>query len=167
MPVATPTEPEKVKILHLSIDESRRTYDHIANTYDQLRAKALAIIAGEIAIVAFIFTGDSLKIPHVYYGLIFFFVAIVFMLAAFGGLLWTLAALQWRIPSDLAQTSKLLTSYDTELEFLEYLNDDYSAVAQYCAQCVDKKSKMFDKALYFLEAGAIILLVLKFGGANL
>jgi len=55
---------DEKSILNMSMRELRHVYDHICNIFDQLRVKALTLIAGEVAIVSFIFgTKDKLQIP--------------------------------------------------------------------------------------------------------
>jgi hypothetical protein len=64
---------EKIAVLRAALRDIRRMYDHISNTYDQLRLKSIGLIAGEIALVAFIFAANNLAIPHQYYGRVFSF----------------------------------------------------------------------------------------------
>src|SRR5581483_10491751 len=99
---ANPTDTEKIKILKISLDELRRFYDHVSNIYDQLRLKALALIAGELGIVGFIFSDASTRhIPRQVDTQLFYFAGIIFLALAFGSLLWTISSFSWQIPHDL------------------------------------------------------------------
>lgn len=164
--VANPNDQEKVKILKVSLDELRRFFDHVSNIYDQLRVKALALIAGEVATATFIFSADNTRhIPAESGMKIFYFSGIVILGAAFGILLWIVASFTWKIPHDLDDSNKLYKKYNSELEFLEYLHDDFIGAIQHCLPAVDKKARKFNWAIYLLAAGIIMLLVIKYGGS--
>ncbi len=140
-------------------------YEQISNTYDQLRVKAVALIAGEVALVAFIFTTSKLTIPVEYYGRIFFFTGIVSLITSFGFLFWTISALDWKMPTDLFDSDEIIRKYPTEKEFLKYVHHEYVISISHCLPRVDKRAKRFNWTLYLLAASAIVLLVIKFGGA--
>ncbi len=157
---------EDEKVLLGSIDELRRVYDHITNIYDQLRVKALALIAGEVAIVTFIFVGDpSRYVPEGVDRLIFFYAGIIALLAAFGLLLWVISSVEWSIPHGIESSKTQLSKHKSYLSFLKYLHDDYTQVVSHCNKIVSNKCKKFNWVVYLLSAGVIILLVVtKFGG---
>jgi hypothetical protein len=154
---------DRIQILKIAIGEMRSTFNHVSNIYDQLRIKALGVLAGEVALITFMFSGDGVAIPDVAYGRIFFFTGVFFLGAAFGLLLWTLSPLEWKMPYD-EFSSEALKKYKTEEEFLEYLNDDHIVATQHCLKYVSLKARRFTWTLYLLSAGAIILMVIKFGG---
>lgn len=161
-------ETEETKVLQGSIDELRRTYDHITNIYDQLRLKALALIAGEVAIVAFIFTDYTNSKNFVPVGTdrqVIFFGAIAALGLAFGFLLWVISSVPWKLAHDTVKSGKLHKDYSTHKEFLEYLNDYYCDVLDYCNKLVSNKCKKFNWVVYLLAAGVILLLIVtKLGG---
>ncbi len=156
---------DRIEILKIAIREMRSTFNHVSNIYDQLRIKALGVLAGEVALISFMFSGNGVSIPGETYGKIFFFTGVVFLGAAFGLLLWTLSPLAWKIPYDQF-SSENLKKYKTEEEFLEYLNDDHVAATRHCTKYVSLRAKRFSWTLYLLSAGAIILMVIKFGGQS-
>lgn len=165
MPFVEPNNEEKIKILKASLIELRRFYDHVSNIYDQLRIKALALIAGEVAIVTFIFAKDETRhIPHNPALSIFYFAGIIFLGLAFSLLLWTIASFSWKIPHDLEDSTTLYKKHENELSFLEYIHDDYIGAINTCLPKVDSKSKKFNWTIYLLAAGVIMLLVIKYGG---
>lgn len=162
--VAKPNTPtDEVAMLNVNIVEMRRTFDHISNIYDQLRVKALAFIAGEVAIVTFLFA-SSVPFPDVLYGQILFVAAVVALMAAFGLLLWTVAAVPWKVPCDFEKHTVTKEKYKTELGLTRYVHDDFVRVLEYCVPLVSKKAKRFNTTIYLLSAGVIIVLLIKYGG---
>lgn len=167
MPFVQPIDSEKVKIVQASLTELRRFYDHVSNIYDQLRVKALALIAGELGIVTFIFAKENTRhIPHDMDVKIFYFTGIFFLSIAFGVLLWTIASFPWQIPHDLQDSAKLYATFESEKEFLGYIHDDYVGAIKACLPRVDTKARKFNWAIYLLAAGVIILLLIKYGGST-
>lgn len=165
MPFIEPKDEEKVKILKASLIELRRFYDHVSNIYDQLRIKALALIAGEVAIATFIFAKDEARhIPHNPALIIFYFTGIIFLALAFALLLWTIASFSWQIPHDLEDSTTLFNKHENELSFLKYMHDDYINAINKCLPKVDSKARKFNWTIYLLAAGVIMLLVIKYGG---
>ncbi|HKR81890.1 MAG TPA: hypothetical protein VJR27_02730 [Candidatus Saccharimonadales bacterium] len=166
MPIVEPDDKEKIKILKISLAELRRFYDHVSNIYDQLRVKSLALIAGEVAIVTFIFSDSTAReIPDSAALRTFFFAGILFLILAFSLLLWTISSFPWQISHDLEDSQKLYKKYEAEKDFLEYLHDDFIGAIGECLPRVEKKSKRFNWTIYLLAAGVIILLVIKYGGS--
>lgn len=161
------SEKDKIGILKISIRELENNYNRISNIYDQLRIKALALIAGEVAIVTFLFTHwDFRKVLEGSDRIIFFFTGVVLLSLAFGILLWVISTVEWKIPHDTRRADTLLNdkNYDSELAFLKYLNDDYAKVNEFCNSLVSRKCKRFNWTVFLLAIGVIIVMVIKFGG---
>jgi hypothetical protein len=55
IPPTTTVSRNDVAILTVSLDELRRFYDRMNHILDRVKTKALALIAGEIAVVSFLF----------------------------------------------------------------------------------------------------------------
>lgn len=146
-------------VLRMSIEELRHCYDHICNIYDQLRLKALALIAGEIAIVSFIFgTSDRLEVPKAADRRIFLSVGIIALVVAFGLLLWIISTVTWRFPHDFENAAYILKkAHSDEDEYLEYLHDDLVKDVNANLAITSPKLKKFNWSVYLLSAGAIIL----------
>lgn len=138
-------------------------FNHVSNIYDQLRLKALAVLAGEVAIVTFMFTDKGIAIPDAIDSRIFFFAGVLLLCLAFASLLWTIAPLEWKIPYD-QYSSENLKKFKTQEEFLEYLNDDYCIATRHCLPLVSHKARRFTWTIYMLATGVIILMVIKYGG---
>jgi hypothetical protein len=158
------SDPDEMAILRLTIEELRRTFDHISNIYDQLRTKALTLIGGEVAIVVFLFSDNKLLMPHEPYGLVFFWTAIVFLMLAFGLLLWTISPVAWQIPVEIADVTNIPARWQNEKSFLEYVRNEYVRCINHCNKYVVNRGRRFNWTIYLLSAGAIIVLLLKFGG---
>lgn len=162
----TITPKKEISILNVNIDEMRRTFDHISNIYDQLRIKALAFVAGEIAIVTFLFA-TSVPFPHLLYGQILFISSVIALLLASGLLFWTITTIPWKIPCDFVDHKQTLERYKDELSMTRYVHDEYVRVLEYCVPVVSKKAKRFNLTIYLLSAGVIIVLLIKYGGPHL
>lgn len=154
---------ENTNVLMANLVELRRSFDHISNIHDQLRVKALAFIAGEVAIVTFLFS-TAIQYPSIIYGQILFFSAVAALCIAFGLLFWAIATVNWKIPSDFECSNTLKEKYSTELSFIEYTNNDYVQVIRHCMKTVGDKAKRFNWTIYLLSWGVIILLLIKYGG---
>jgi hypothetical protein len=158
---------DKLEIIKASIKEQKRIYDHTSNIYDQLRIKALALIAGEVAIVTFLFSDWNIKkVIHDADRQFFFFAGIVLLGLAFAFLLWIISTVAWKIPHNLNKANQLMSdkNNNTEQSFLEYLHDDYTTVNAHIMPLVDHKCQRFNWTIFLLAAGVIIEMVIKFGG---
>lgn len=93
--MATPAQKEK--ILQTSVEELRRKYDELSANIDQLRVKVLAFIAGELALVAFLFA-TGIVVPHIIYGIFFFMVGVLCIAASFVTLTLILRTALWLPP---------------------------------------------------------------------
>ncbi|HMH70617.1 MAG TPA: hypothetical protein VK502_04405 [Candidatus Saccharimonadales bacterium] len=161
--MAVTSDDEKAKIVNINLTEMRRTFDHISNIYDQMRLKALGFIAGEIAIVTFLFSA-SVKFPDVLYGQIIFLTAVIMLCVAFGLLMWTISTVGWRIPCDFEGHKKTIRKYPSELALLECIHDDYIGAINDANTVVTKRARRFNWTIYLLSAGVIIILLVKYGG---
>ena len=151
--------------LRLKLDELRRTDDQTNNDFDQLRMKSLAMIAGVLALATFIFSSDSLRIPHEYYGCIFFFLGVGLFVGSLGMLLWTVGAAEWKTPGNAESPQRLRTDNANYVRYLERVIDDYNQAVTDNIALVTKRSKRFNWALYLLALSSMMLLTMKFGGA--
>jgi hypothetical protein len=163
--IETIKESETLAILQANLIELRRTYDHVSNIYDQLRIKALTFIAGEIAIVTFLFA-SNIKYPSLLYGQMIFWAGILSFLCSFSVLLWTIAAVQWRIPCDFEKFENMKKKFSSEIALTEYVHNEYVSAIAHCLPLVSMKSRRFNTTIYFLSVGVIIILLLKYGGPN-
>lgn len=158
---------DQKNIIKLSLAEHAKVFDHISNIYDQLRIKALALIAGEVAIVSFLFSGWDFKKTVFDDDRVFLFgTGIAALALAFSLLLWIISTIEWRMPHNLEKSDQLLNdkNRDREDTFLKYIHDDYVNVNIKNNQKVTSKCKKFNWSLYLLAGGVIMIMVIKFGG---
>ena len=148
---------EKEKVAQTSVDELRRKYTELTTSFDQLRTKVLAFIAGEIALVAFLFA-SGMNIPSVIYGILFFSVGFGFVTASFVILSFSLRGADWHSPGPSRPTQE-----PTNLSALTKACEDYSSAIENNAPIYARRSKMFDTALMLLLIGVTILLAIKYG----
>lgn len=157
--------------MRVVVDELRRLYDAITSSFDHLRTKALGLLAGEIAIVTFLFAAkpsdngfDILIVSN----FIFFFVGVVLMSASCILLISVLASSSWSHPPDTRDTRKMEKRIgSTELDVLLYLKEDYEEVVAICARIISKRAERFMWAVYMFILAAFILVVLKYGGGGI
>lgn len=165
---------QKVIVLRIALDELRRVHDHISNIYDQLRVRILALLAGQVAIVTFLFSGNKetrINIPADDAGRIFLSIGAASMILAFTLFVYLIASTRgWPIPGDMDEIEQidngLDNRYDTEEKFLLFLRKDYLNGNRECMKILSRKAIKFNLALYLLLAGAIILLIIKYGGMH-
>ncbi len=161
------TDNKNIAIIKQSIKEQKLMFEYTNNIYDQLRIKALALIAGEVAILTFLFnTWNFRLILKDSDRIFFFFTGVVFMGLAFAFLLWIISTVPWKFPHDLQSADAHLNNknYDSEESFLKILHDDYIVVNKHNSEIVTNKYKKFNWTIFLLAAGVIIVMVIKFGG---
>ena len=160
----------KDDILLASLETHKRTYDQASNIYDQLRIKSMALLAGEVAFVTFLFSGwdfwEKVSGGDRYF---LFFTGVALLLAAFALLLWIVSTVTWLFPHDMRSAQELQKdkNYRNTTDFLEYLHDDYIKAVQHNRSIVGPKCKKFNWAIFMIAAGVIIIMVIKFGGPQI
>lgn len=160
----TTTEDEKkIEVLKSSIAEYQRIYSSVSNIYDQLRIKTLALIAGEVALLTFIFT-DNFAFPGNYYIRVLLFAGIACLIGAAGIFFWIISGLDWLFPYEFMTADKIHKRFATKLAFYEFLNDDYIVAVTHNKTPVILRAKRINRAIYLLAAGVTIVLVVKYGG---
>lgn len=168
------TEEDKEKdyhrLLELTIDELRRLYDFMDRTYDGLRTKALALLAGEVAILTFLFASDGRRNPILANpsDYIFLGIGVTALILAFLTFLWILQPVQWEHPPESRDLRDLKDRYDNNsTRYLESLKNHYLDVIPSCNSKITKKSGGFVRAIYLLVVGIVIVAVLKYGNGGL
>ncbi len=163
-------ESVKEKILNIALGELRRVHEHVSNSYDQLRIKALGMIAGEVAIVTFILAANDnskIKINTVADG-IFLGLGIAALLSAAALLISSITSGDWYIPGDMDEIEQIDNGvdnrYDNVEKLLLFLRKDYLEGTRQCIKIVTRRARRVNWGLYMLLSGSIILLVLKYGG---
>lgn len=155
---------EEAAVLKLALSQYEHVYDNINNSYDQLRVKALSMIAGELALGAFIFSTDTLVIPTEYYGIIFYFAGIISFILSFGIVISTITSITWKVPGEPDTGDGIVEKYPEESAYLKFIIGQYVECIDHCMEVVDRRTGRFNWALYLLSGSAIMLLIIKFGG---
>lgn len=153
---------DKVQVLETNMEELRRLYDRLTSLYDNIKIKVLALIAGELAIVPFIFSENARLMPSELYGIIFSSIGIACIALSFGLLLWAISTADWLVPLDLKESHKLHERYKNKQEYLEYLKSDYEECIVHCLKKIKTRAKIFNVTLMLFSAGAFIIFVLKY-----
>lgn len=160
------------RMLEIGVQELHRLYDFISTTYDGLRTKALALTAGEVAIVTFLFSAENehkkaLSEQAVSY-LILYFIGVLLLAGAFLIFLWIIAPSQWDCPPDTSDLEDMKDRFDNnEEKFLVYLKGRYVSAIRSSNRTVSRKSKVFVVAVLCLAVGIFLLALLKFGGGTI
>lgn len=159
------------ELLREGVAELRRLYDAVAHTHDNLRAKALALLVAEIAVVTFLFSaGDpnpfSVKII---YGIVFLAIGIGCLIGSFGTFLWIISPIKdWPHPPESKDLKNIHKNFDNSpAKLLETLKDDYLRAIPSCMSTLGNRSKKFSTAVQLLSAGIFIVLMIKYGGGSL
>src|ERR1700722_6232309 len=94
---------EKRIISKLALKELHRLYDHLCRNYDQLRLKTLALLAGEVAIITFIFSSTVYSggkmiplLPAENYGKVFYWGGVIIIGLAFILFLSVISKVTWQ-----------------------------------------------------------------------
>ena len=164
----TKEENEK-ELTTLAIDELRRLYDSINASFDNLRTKALALLAGEVTIVTFVISsGNKHPIFHdkvAIYGLVFYGIAILAFLVAFLVFVNVFSTVEWHHPPEEKDVANLTARFNSKpLKFLEYLKEEYLESINHCGGILDTKAVRFMRGVYALLVGIFIILMLIYGG---
>lgn len=158
MPIKDDDKPEVIKT---SIQELKSLYQRIDTNWINLKNRTLGLLAGEVAVVSFIFT-DNTFVPKEIYGRVYFAVGIGLVSLAFALLLFILATSSWRMPYDVETSQKLYKRFDSHLDFLEHIREDYEQCINFCLVKMAFRARLYNISLLALSSGIIMLLVLRF-----
>jgi hypothetical protein len=130
------------------------------------------MIAGEVAIVAFLFSDQNAKLarPHDLAGQIFFLAGFLGLWAAFILLIRSIVSGAWYLPGDMDEIEQLYNGndnrYDTEEKLLFFLRKDYLDGNRECIKIINQRASWVNWGLYMLLGSVIILIALKYGGTS-
>lgn len=156
-------EDDKEETIQIVIDDLRRLFDHISNNYGSLKNRVLGLIAGEVAITSFLFSGKGFNVTKFTPAeKIFFSIGVLLLAVAFGQLLWIISTADWQIPLDLKESRKLYKKFSSKLEYLEDIKEDYESCIEFCLGKMSTRAKVYNRTLFILSTGIIIMLVMKF-----
>lgn len=163
---------DREEFIETGVEELRRLHRAITQSYDAIKVKALALLAGEVAIVTFLFADNSLtrKTPMdvVIYVAIFHFVGIFLLSMAFILFLHVISPVQWRQPPE----TKIIRHMDewfghNREKFLLHMREEYMDAIANCEAKLAAKARRFILAIYFLSIGIVILVLLKYGAGRI
>jgi len=156
-------EKDKIETIQIVIDDLRRLFDHISNNYSSLKNRVLGLIAGEVAVISFIFSGKGFNLKMFTSAeKIFFFAGVALLAVAFGQLLWIIGTADWQIPLDLKESKKLYKRFNSKLDYLEDIKEDYESCIEFCLGKMSIRARVYNRTLFILSGAIIIMLVIKF-----
>jgi hypothetical protein len=168
--VATKLENDK-ELLEITLLELRRLHGAITQSFDNLRGKALALLAGEVAIVTFLFSASDGKQKAFFhdqvptYGIVFYGLGIALLGVAFLIFLYVISTVSWHQPPEEKDVANITDRFNHDpLKFLEYLKDEYIESINHCGKITSTKAIRFMWGVYSLSLGIFIILMLKYGG---
>jgi hypothetical protein len=138
-----------------------RVFDRLTANYDSIKVKILALIAGEVAIVPFIFSGDFPQLDSLS-EVLFFSAGAALMAAAFAMLLWAASTADWFVPFGANDSKNVGKTYRNKSEMINFLKEDYEKCLEDGLKRIKKRAKAFNVALTVLVLGISILFVIKF-----
>ncbi len=156
---------ERLSVLRLQISIMQEKMRERNITHDKLTSRMFTLLGTELAISG-LFTSPLIAIPypHTHAGKIFFYGAVSLMAISVGLLMFHFRSRKvW--PSPMGENEvALMNKSDSELEALQILYDDYRFCYNKAQSLIAPKAWSINASLLLFAAGAIILIVLKFGG---
>jgi hypothetical protein len=161
-----------VGLLKESIAELRRLHDAISVSYEGVRTKSLALLAGEVAMITFIFTTETrsgLQKPYIISMIVLYGLGLLLLLVSFILLLWVISPTQWDHPPESKdlRSDRIKLFNNSSQQFLTCLKDDYINSIALCSKKLSKKSRLFVIAILALSGGIFIITMLRFGSGTI
>lgn len=165
----TPEEENKKELLQLCLAELRHLYDGVLSSLSNLRTKALALLAAEVAIAAFLFapteegTGAFFASDTPIYGFVLFGVGLGLLSISFIIFLMSTASVTINHPPEERDIQDIYGRFQTSpLKFLEYLKSEYMVALNHCISQVGRRSKRFGYGVYAFSIGIALLILVKY-----
>lgn len=143
------------------LEEERRRYSDIKDTFHGMRNRTLAILTIEFAILTYFFSDIQNVLPKELYGIIFFAIAVACLLVSIGFLFYCYRSIEWPDPIGPVEIHKIQNAED-EPSFLKVMVDDYALSSRQANKILEKRGKLLNLSLYFFAIGVTILLIIKF-----
>lgn len=161
---------DRIAFLESGLNELRNIHNAIGSSYDSMKTKALALLAGEIGIVTFLFANSSntqatpvqsaISISNAVFYIISFFL----LSAAFLLFIHVISPGQWKIPPESHVIKHMREWFNNDKEkFILYLHDEYQEAISICNSKLSAKAKRFVYGIYLLVSGILLLVLLKYG----
>ncbi len=157
------------ELIQLCLVELRRVYDGVLRSLDALRTKALALLAAEVAIVAFLFAPSEghnasfLPEGSPVYGVVLFGLGLALLFSSFVLFLISISSVNVTHPPDEKDITDIYGRFqDDPLKFLEYLKAEYMRALGQCIYGVNHRSKRFMWGVYAFSIGIALLILVKY-----
>ncbi|MGC1176768.1 MAG: hypothetical protein WA843_01750, partial [Candidatus Saccharimonadales bacterium] len=164
-PIKPKNDTEATLILEAALDEMKAKYTAVCSDYAHLGTKIFTLLATELVIITFLFASNKAFSLNVLYGVIFFGIGIACIILSLGVLFWSVSSNAWASPGEIKELS--LLRYSTYIDYLTDIKDDYLDAYQFCRVSYNKRRIAFDRSIILFVFGAIILMVIKYGGLKI
>lgn len=163
----------EIELYKLVNKDLRRFYDYIVRSFDRLRNKALALLAGEVAISTFLFQDFHLvrydyhhhALPIPVYGYAMFGAGLLFLILSYVAFLHVISSTHWEFPTEEHDMKNPTERFQNNLlKYQKYLHSEYLQKIDYCNNKVYNRAKRFMQGTYLLTAGVILILLVKYAG---
>lgn len=164
----SPTERERLH--QLGIDELRRLYDAICESFEGVRTKALALLAGEVAMITFLFSTSSshpLAKPFIVYAVALYGIGMLLLALSFISFLSIITPVQWHHPPETVDLENMDERFGNSEKYLVYLKNEYIKSIRLASPLLATKSRRFVMTTLILAIGIFLIALLKFGGGTI
>lgn len=145
----------------IAITEMRLHYERLTALYDGIKVRILALIAGEVAIIPFVFSDGFPDVKSAQEG-IFFAGGMVLFVVSFSLLLWAISTADWQMPFGTVDSRSSERLYPTSAKLKRFLKEDYESCSESCLKKIKVRARIFNVTLWLLVASLLILFVLKY-----
>lgn len=162
---------EKRKELHkVSQQELDKLYSGVSDAYASIQTKALALLAGEVAVLTFLFTAEPSTFPRPYiiFAIIIYAIGIILLGLAFVFFLWAASPSEWHQPPETKDLEDVEDRFRNDvLRLYSYLNKEYVSAIRAGVNKVNFKANKLKWGTYFLFIGIALIALIRFGGGTI
>jgi len=156
------------ELMQVCVNELNELYESIEQSMEHVRTKGLALLAGEIALVTFLFSprgkGENLLSGDVpIYGFVIFGLGILLLFLAAGTFLYVLSTVRWTRPPDEKDIADINKRFNSDpYEFLEYMKIGYTSAINHCARMVTRRANALMVGVYLFSFGILLVVLVKY-----
>lgn len=155
-------ESEKVDVVRLQLEEWRRKYDDISNSYDKVRSRSVTLLTIQLGLFGyFISQLDNLIKPELYGKIFFVFGCALGLYASFLTLRNYRAIGDWLSPMYDLEIEKMNNSENLS-DATKVIVDDYKISYESNMSIHHLAARRLNNSLFISIASVIILMVLNF-----
>ena len=152
---------EKIKFT-LLLEEAREKYRKVDRVYTEIKNRMLLFLTADIALLAYFFTDIRECLPEELYGIIFFAIGVVSIIASVGILFSHYRAIyNWPSPIGPVEIERIVHKSGGK-EILQIAIDDYLGAYEAADKIARKYARAANWALLLFVVGVTILLIIKF-----